>query len=67
LSGAIDTEREERIAADDEIRGMLIDSEKNPYILSVRPTGEYNLVLESKDGNEDHFIKIKLDSRFGTF
>lgn len=67
LSGAIDTEREERIAADDEIRGMLIDSEKNPYILSVRPTGEYNLVLESKDGDEDHFIKIKLDSSFGTF
>ena len=67
LSGAVDTEREERIAADDEIRGLLIDSEKNPYILSVKPIGEYNLVLESKDGNESHFIKIKLDSDFGTF
>ena len=68
LSGAVDTEKEERITADDEIRGMLIDSEKNPYIVSLHAQdGEYNLVLETKDGNDEHFIKLKLNADFGTF
>ena len=64
---AINAEIARAIAREDEIDGQLVDVTKNPYILSVRPTDEYNLVLESKDGNEDHFIKIKLDSNFGTF
>jgi hypothetical protein len=26
---------------------------------------EYNMVLESKDANEEHFIKIVFDGNFG--
>ena len=65
LSGAIDTEREERIAADEILDGQLIDWSKNPFTLSASTEGEYNMVLPSKDENEDHFIKIKFDGSFG--
>ena len=65
LSGAIDTEREERIAADEILDGQLIDWSKNPFYLSASTEGDYNMVLETKDGNEEHFIKIKFDGNFG--
>jgi len=65
LSGAIDTEREERIAADEILDGQLIDWSKNPFTISASTTGDYNMVLPSKDENEDHFIKIKFDGSFG--
>ena len=65
LSAAIDTEREERIAADEILNGQLIDWSKNPFYLSASTEGEYNLVLPSKDENEEHFIKIKFDGNFG--
>ncbi len=65
LSGAIDTEREERIAADELLDGQLIDVSKNPYVLSACTLDENNLVLESKDGNPEHFIKIDFDANFG--
>ena len=72
LSGAIDTEREERIAADIVLDGQLIDWSKNPFIMSASTSFDEaknetkpNVVLETKDGNEEHFIKIKFDGNFG--
>ena len=65
LSGAIDTEREERIAADEILDGQLIDWNKNPFTLSASTEGDYNMVLETKDEIEEHFIKIKFDGNFG--
>lgn len=64
---AINNEIARAKAREDEIDGQLIDVSKNPYILSVNPDGEYNLVLESKDGNDEHFIKLKMNSDFGSF
>jgi len=46
----------------------LVDVSKNPYTISLHASdGDYNMVLESKDGNEEHFIKFKLNADFGTF
>lgn len=67
LSGAIDSEVERAIERENEIDGQLVDVSKNPYVLYANAGGEPNLVLESKDGNEEHFIKIKLNADFGTF
>jgi len=54
------TERE------DEIEGKLIDPSKNPYTLTaVSERDGFNLVLESRDGNEENYIKIKFDGNFG--
>lgn len=51
---------------EDEIEGQLIDPSKNPYtLLASVGKDEFNMVLESKDGNEDHFIKIQFDGNFG--
>ena len=58
-------EIERAIAREDEIDGQLIDWSKNPFYLSASTEGEYNLVLPSKDENEEHFIKIKFDGNFG--
>ena len=53
-------------AAEAEIGGQLLDSSKNPYQMSAAVgKDESNLVLETKDGNEDHFIKIMFDGNFG--
>jgi hypothetical protein len=33
---------------------------------SILPSiSDYNLILESKDGNEDHSVKIKFNGNFG--
>ena len=53
------TERE------NEIDGQLIDWSKNPFTISAATEDDYNMVLHSKDENEDHFIKIKFDGNFG--
>jgi uncharacterized protein (TIGR02145 family) len=53
------TERE------NEIDGQLIDWSKNPFTISAATEDDYNMVLPSKDENEDHFIKIKFDGNFG--
>ena len=50
---------------EDEIDGQLIDWSQNPFTLTAATTDEYNMVLPSKDENEDHFIKIKFDGNFG--
>lgn len=63
-------------AREDEIDGQLIDPSNNPYEMSAAPqystdpenpssTHDPNMVLKSKDGNEEHFIKIVFDGNFG--
>ena len=63
-------------AREDEIDGQLIDPTNNPYEMVVAPqystdlenpssTHDPNMVLKSKDGNEEHFIKIVFDGNFG--
>ena len=64
----LDAEIDRAKEREDEIDGELIDPSKNPYIMSVTVGKDlHNLVLESKDGNEEHFIKVKLDGDFGEF
>ena len=58
-------EIERATAREDEIDGQLIDWEQNPFTMSVATESDYNMVLPSKDNNEDHFIKIKFDGNFG--
>jgi len=65
LDQKIDDEIERATAREDEIDGQLIDWSKNPFTLSASTEGEYNLVLPSKDENEEHFIKIKFNGSFG--
>ena len=65
LDQKIDDEIERATAREDEIDGQLIDWSKNPFYLSASTEGDYNLVLPSKDENEEHFIKIKFDGNFG--
>lgn len=66
IDDKVDAEIERATAAEKAIDDQLIDTSKNPYPLSVTVgKDQFNLVLESKDGNEDHFIKIKFDGNFG--
>lgn len=64
FTDALDAEIERAKAAEDEISGLTIDTSKD-YIMSASTESNYNLVLESKDGIEDHFVKIKFDGDFG--
>ena len=64
LTEALDAEIERAKDAEDEISGLTIDTSKD-YIMSASTETNYNLVLESKDGIEDHFVKIKFDGDFG--
>ena len=67
LEEMIDEEIARAKAAEDEISGLTIVTTED-YILSASTVdGNYNLVLPSKDGNPDHFIKIKFDGNFGEF
>lgn len=52
-------------ATEAEISGLTVDT-SHDYILSAsKEDEEYNLVLESKDGIDEHFIKIKFNGNFG--
>ena len=80
LSGAIDDERDRAISAEtflqdeidelsgktESIDGQLIDWTKNPFILFAANEEEDNLVLETKDNNPIHFIRVKFNGDFGT-
>lgn len=76
IDSKLDDEIERAKAREDEIDGQLIDPSKNPYTMlaanqysrdddNPTSTKDPNLVLESKDGNEEHFIKIEFDGNFG--
>lgn len=63
----LDEEIIRAMEAEEEISGLTIVTTED-YILSASTVdGNYNLVLPSKDGNPDHFIKIKFDGNFGEF
>ena len=66
LGEKIDAETERAKEREDEIDGQLIDTSKNPYVMHATVgKDEYNMILESKDENEEHFIKIVFDGNFG--
>ena len=50
---------------EDEIDGQLIDWAENPFTMVAATSDEYNMVLPSKDKNDEHSIKIKFDGNFG--
>ena len=60
----LDEEIERAKETEDEISGLTIDTSIE-YTMSASASTE-NLILKSKDGNEDHFVKIKFDGNFGT-
>jgi hypothetical protein len=60
----LDEEIERAKETEEEISGLTINTDIE-YTLSASASTE-NLILESKDGIEDHFVKIKFDGIFGT-
>lgn len=64
LRNDLNAEIERATNTEAEISGLTIDT-TNEYQLSVAVDEGENLVLESKDGDESHFIKIKFDGNFG--
>lgn len=65
LNDKIDAEIERATAAEAEIDGKLLDPSKIYLEKAAVDKDEFNLVLETKDGNEENFIKIKFDGNFG--
>lgn len=49
------------------IEGKIIDADKNPFVLHANSDSENNLVLETIDGDETHFIRVNFDADFGKF
>jgi len=65
LDEKIDAETERAKEREDEISGLTIDT-SSAYTMSASvEKNDFNLVLESKDKNPDHFIKVKFDGNFG--
>ena len=63
---SLNNEIQRAIAREDEIDGQLVDWSENPFTISVAVgKDEDNLVLETKDKNPEHFIKVKFDGSFG--
>ena len=63
----LDEEIERAKTREDEISGLTIDTSED-YILSastVPSVSEYNLIFKSKDGIDEHFVKIKFNGNFG--
>ena len=66
LWDAIIEEIERATAREDEIDGQLVDWSKNPFQMTAAVAkDENNLVLETKDENPDHFIKVNFSGNFG--
>lgn len=66
LWAALNAEIQRAIAREDEIDGQLVDWSKNPFQLAAAVgKDENNLVLETKDENPDHFIKVNFSGSFG--
>ena len=63
---ALEAEIARATAAEAEIVGGNIDPNKD-YIMTASTETNYNLVLETKDENEENFVKIKFDGDFGEF
>ena len=66
LWAALNAEIERAIARENEIDGQLVDWSKNPFELHAAVAkDENNLVLETKDENPEHFIKVNFYGSFG--
>ena len=66
LTEALEAEIARATAAEAEMIGGNIDPSKD-YIMTASTETNYNLVLETKDGNEENFVKVKFDGDFGEF
>ena len=64
LNDKIDAEIERAKEAEKALHDADQDTSKD-YVLSVRANGEYNLVIDSKDGDEAKAIRIKIDGNYG--
>lgn len=47
------------------IEGKIIDSSKNPFTMTAAVEDGYGLTLETKDGIDEHFIRVNFDGNFG--
>ena len=67
LDEKIDAEIERAISAETVLDNQLIDVTQD-YVISAdvsEDNEEYNLVFKSKDGEDEHSIKVKFDGNFG--
>ena len=64
LNKKIDDEIERAKAAEKALHDADQNTSKD-YVLSVRANGEYNLVIDSNDGDEAKAIRIKIDGNYG--
>ena len=63
---SLNNEIQRAIERENEIDGQLVDWSENPFTISVAVgKDEDNLVLETKDKNPEHFIRVKFDGSFG--
>jgi hypothetical protein len=63
---SLNNEIQRAIGRENEIDGQLVDWSENPFTISVAVgKDEDNLVLETKDKNPEHFIRVKFDGSFG--
>lgn len=64
LDDKIDAEIERAKAAEKALHNADQDTSKD-YVLSVKADGEYNLVIDSNDGDNAKAIRIKIDGNYG--
>ena len=64
LNVKIDAEIERAEAAEKALHDADQDTSKD-YVLSVKADGEYNLVIDSNDGDNAKAIRIKIDGNYG--
>ena len=64
LNNKIDAEIERAKEAEKALHDADQDTSKD-YVLSVKPDGEYNLVIDSNDGDNAKAIRIKIDGNYG--
>ena len=64
LNKKIDDEIERAKEAEKALRDADQDTSKD-YVLSVKADGEYNLVIDSNDGDNAKAIRIKIDGNYG--
>lgn len=65
LNNKIDAEIERAQTAEQQIDGQLIDASKEYELAAVAEDGKPNLVLDAKDGTDEHAVKITLNTDFG--
>lgn len=64
LNDKIDAETARAKEAEKALHDADQDTSKD-YVLSVKPDGEYNLVIDSNDGDNAKAIRIKIDGNYG--